>query len=64
MKSQWNMYLLYQSERALIYDGRVSVGHGTHHGDPSCQGSCCARGKVLLVGGSRFTQVDMDINKP
>lgn len=56
-------HLLCQSERGGIGDSRAGVGHGTHHSDTPSQGSCCARCKVLLVGATRLTEVDVDIDQ-
>lgn len=56
-------HLLCQGESGGISDSRAGVGHGTHHSDTPSQGSCCARCKVLLVGATRLTQVDVDIDQ-
>ncbi len=56
-------YLLCHSKGAGVNDGRVGIGHGTHHSDSSSQGSSCARGEVLFIGGARLPQMHMDINQ-
>jgi len=56
-------YLLHKGQGAGVSDGGGSIGHRTHHGDSSCQSSCCPGGEVLLVCGAGLPQVNMHVDQ-
>ena len=48
--------------QCLLIDHRwPRIWHGSDESDPSSQGSCRARGKVLLVGLTWITDVDVGV---
>lgn len=57
------LYLLYECQSVDVRDGGRRVGHRTHQSHASCQSSGGPRGEVLLVGGARFSQMNMDVDQ-
>lgn len=62
-KHTQRVYLLHQSQRTRISDGRGGVGHRTHHRHSSSQSSGRTRREVLFMKGTGLPQVNMDINQ-
>lgn len=58
-----NVYLLYECQRVDVRDGGRRVGHRTHQSHASCQSGGGPRGEVLLVGGARLPQMNMDVDQ-
>lgn len=56
-----SQYLLHQSKCGGVGDSRGGVGHGTHHCHPPCQRCSRARREILLVGGTRLSQVHVHV---
>ena len=57
------LHLLSNGQCLFVNDSWSCVGHGSNESDATSQGGSCARGKVLLVGLSRVTDMDVGVDE-